>query len=227
MMMVTFFLPMERSMFHVGKGVHGRAGACHGHRLPEHGEQHDEKDGGAAHGSESLTKHVATCGDSGFRVLVVQNFFTTPFALDRRRHVKKFATWHPSVRRGLLGQLLHLQTRSRHAIVGPPKGADALRANDSAYEFDLALEQARFACHLNGHPRISLRAGRPRAASAVAASTASGGVPTGIEKTMLKASRLGLSSSMYAPARTICDWPGSDRHKPRAAWWGSLPGRSW
>lgn len=68
MVMVTFFLPMQRSMFHVGQGVHRRAGARHGNRLPEHGKQHDEEDGGAAHEGASLTKHVATCGTAGLEL---------------------------------------------------------------------------------------------------------------------------------------------------------------
>ncbi len=49
MVMVAFFLPMQRSVFQVGQGVHRRARARHGHRLPEHGKQHDEEDGGTAH----------------------------------------------------------------------------------------------------------------------------------------------------------------------------------
>lgn len=49
MVMVAFFLPMQRRMFQVGQGVHRRAQARHRYRLPKHGKQHDEEHGRTAH----------------------------------------------------------------------------------------------------------------------------------------------------------------------------------
>lgn len=65
MVMMAFLLPVECGMFEIRQHVHGRSRSRQRHRLPEHGKQHDEEDGGSTHGSWSVAKHRLQRGRSG------------------------------------------------------------------------------------------------------------------------------------------------------------------
>ena len=54
--MVALFLPVQRGVLHVGQSVDRRTRARERHRLPQHGKQHDEEDGRAAHSGRECTE---------------------------------------------------------------------------------------------------------------------------------------------------------------------------
>jgi hypothetical protein len=67
-MMMTFSLPVQRRVFQVSQCVHRRARARHSHRLPEHGKQHDEEEGGTTHRTKSLPNQFPACGQPGLQI---------------------------------------------------------------------------------------------------------------------------------------------------------------